>query len=95
MDPTAEAQFGEEDREAVDNEWDEFSKLVQKKKKRQEQAFYPCPPLDEDYVSTIVRIFILKKLENPINRNNKQNYERRKLKTLIAFLSFFLDVWPV
>lgn len=49
-----EAHFGEADPEAVDKEWEEFAKLVETKKQRQEQAFYPCPA-EEDYVSTLVR----------------------------------------
>lgn len=56
---TSEAHYGEEDQEAVDKEWEEFAKLVNLKTKRQEQAFYPCPPQEEDYVSTIVRILKL------------------------------------
>lgn len=52
----SEAHFGEEDHEATDKEWEEFAKLVKMRKKRQEQAFYPCPPPEEDYVSTVVSI---------------------------------------
>lgn len=51
---TSEANYGEEDLEATDREWEEFAKLVKSKNKRQEQAFYPCPPPEEDYVSTVV-----------------------------------------
>lgn len=54
-DATSEAHYGEEDQEMIDKEWEEFAKLVKLRNKRQEQAFYPCPPQDEDYVNTIVR----------------------------------------
>lgn len=52
----SEGYFGEDDPDATDKEWDDFAKLVEKKRKPQEQAFYPCPPQEEDYVSTLVRI---------------------------------------
>lgn len=57
-DQKSEAHYGEEDQEAIDKEWEEFAKLVKLRSKRQEQAFYPCPPPQEDdYDNTLVRVF--------------------------------------
>ncbi|KAF5285463.1 hypothetical protein FQA39_LY16637 [Lamprigera yunnana] len=45
----SEAHFGEEDYTAVDKEWEEFSKLLQHRtKEKRAQAFYPCPPPEDD-----------------------------------------------
>lgn len=57
MNINSEAQYGEEDQSAVDKEWEEFSKLVEIRKKRQEQAFYPCPPPEDDEVNNLVRLW--------------------------------------
>lgn len=56
MEYNAEGYFGEDDPHATDKEWDDFAKLVEKKRSRTAQAFYPCPQQEEDYVSTLVRI---------------------------------------
>lgn len=51
-----EAHYGEE--EAIDKEWEEFAKLVERRNKRieeQRNTFYPSPQQEEDYESTIVR----------------------------------------
>lgn len=56
----SEAHFGEEDCAAIDKEWEEFSKLLQHRtKQRRAQAFYPCPPPeDEEDVNFVRNIFI-------------------------------------
>lgn len=59
-DAKSEAHFGEPDPESIDKEWDEFANLVEKRKKRQESAFYPCPAPEDDYVNTLVRKSIRK-----------------------------------
>lgn len=52
----SEAHFGEDNHEEVDKEWEEFAMLLEKKKNRQEQPFYPCPPQEEDYINTLVSV---------------------------------------
>lgn len=67
---TSEALFGEADYVATDKEWEEFAKLVEKKKKMQDQAaFYPCPPQEEDYVSPLVS-WRLEKQTNDLDMKN-------------------------
>lgn len=80
-----EAQFGEADPDSVDREWGEFAKLVEKKRKRQEQSFYPFPPQEEDYVNTLVR---------PPFQNSPTLY-RRLLKFLEKKTVLFPDVRPL
>lgn len=50
MDQTeSEAQLGEVDYQAVDKEWEEFSRLMRRRnRKREQSSFYPCPPPEED-----------------------------------------------
>lgn len=54
------AQYGEENQEEHDKEWEDFAKLLEQKKKNSSQIFYPCPPSEdvEDYVQTLVSIFV-------------------------------------
>lgn len=51
----SEAHFGEMDYQAVDKEWEEFSRLMRKRDRKKTQTFYPCPPPEEeDDVSNLV-----------------------------------------
>lgn len=53
-----DARYGEDNYEEHDKEWEDFAKLLEKKKTNSSQIFYPCPPMEdvEDYVQTLVSI---------------------------------------
>lgn len=53
-----ETQFVDEDQEVIDKEWEEFSKRFQhRSKQKRAQAFYPCPPPEEEEDVNFVRFF--------------------------------------
>lgn len=54
INPISESQFADADMDAVDREWEEFSKLAEKKKSKKEQSFYPCPAPEDDYLNSLV-----------------------------------------
>ncbi|CAH1103822.1 unnamed protein product, partial [Psylliodes chrysocephalus] len=67
--------YGEDNSEDLDKEWEDFTKLLDKKKRNSSQGFYPCPPPEdvEDYVQTIM-----------YGRYNKQLSELSRLESLKA-----------
>lgn len=50
----------EENQEEHDKEWEDFAKLLEKKKRNSTQIFYPCPPPEDvdEYVQTLVCMLI-------------------------------------
>ncbi|CAG9814810.1 unnamed protein product [Phaedon cochleariae] len=76
--------FGD-DQDETDKEWEDFTKLLEQKKKKSSQAFYPCPPPEdvEDYVQTMMygryskQIGQLAKLES-LKATEKQRLKAEK-----------------
>ncbi|CAH0549331.1 unnamed protein product [Brassicogethes aeneus] len=76
------AQFGEDDPDATDKEWEEFEYLLSKKRKRQEQSFYPCPPPQEEdeYVNTLMYGRYSRQLGEFAKLEGLKSAEKRRIK---------------
>ncbi|XP_057658260.1 chloride channel protein 2-like [Diorhabda carinulata] len=66
----------------LDKEWEDFSKLLEKKKRNSAQGFYPCPPPEdgEDYVQTIMYGRYSKQLGELAKLESLKAAERKRLK---------------
>ncbi|CAG9861445.1 unnamed protein product [Phyllotreta striolata] len=70
-----DSYYGEENAEDLDKEWEDFTKLLEKKKKNSSQGFYPCPPSED--VDEYVQSFMY-------GRYNRQLGELARLEALKA-----------
>nr|CAH7729648.1 unnamed protein product [Callosobruchus chinensis] len=78
MDP--DAFYGED--EEADKEWEDFSKLLQQKKRNQAQVFYPCPPPEDgdDYVQNLMYGRFSKQIDELSKLETLRSIERKRLK---------------
>lgn len=77
MEKTNAAEEFEDDRE-TDLAWDEFTKLVAARRKKDEQAYYPAvyqPVRDEDIINNLVRLL---------------KFSRKKINLFYYLFIFFL-----
>ncbi|XP_072383243.1 chloride channel protein 2-like isoform X1 [Diabrotica undecimpunctata] len=77
-----DSYYGEDNAEDLDKEWEDFTKLLEKKKRNSSQGFYPCPPPEdvEDYVQTLMYGRYSKQLGELAKLEGLKAAERKRLK---------------